>query len=221
MPDTMARLAARYPRAYSSNGKPLWHQGGIVGSAREAQLSRTVASALPLLLALWWVALSLRAYAADRRKRGPVIVLAGAVGAVGWAMVGPWAVVMGMAALDDRYGEGRALLSVLVAACLGAMVMTWAIADPRYADNHFFRAPVLIGTDYRTTPTVAEPMRSRLFALYRWSLAGTALGLLVVGVAYGYEFDVVRPRLPEEIAVAIAALGIATGVLRAMRWSHG
>ena len=221
MPDTMAVLAARYPRAFSSNGKPLWHQGGIVGSAREAQLSRTVASALPLLLALWWIALSLRAYAADRRKRGPVIALAGAVGAVGWAIVGPWAVVMGMAALDDRYGEGRALLAVLVGACLGALVMTWTIADPRDQRNHFFRAPVLIGTDYRTTATVAEPMRSRLFTLYRWTLAGTALGLVVVGVAYGYDFDVVRPGIPERIALALAALGVAVGAMRGMQRGVG
>jgi hypothetical protein len=214
MPDTMAVLAARYPRAFSSNGKPLWHQGGIIGSAREAQLSRTVGSALPLLLALWWIALSVRAYAADLRKRGSVIALAGAVGAVGWATVGPWAVVMGMAALDDHYGEGRALLGVLVTACLGAYVMTWTIADPRYKDNVFFRAPVLIGTDYRTTPTVAEPMRSRLFTLYRWTLAGTALGLLVVGVAYGYAFDSVRAGIPERVALVLAALGVVMGVTR-------
>lgn len=211
-PDTMALLAARYPRAFTTDGQPLWRQGGIVGSAREAQLSHTVASALPLLLALWWLALSLRAYAADRRRRGAMIVLAGALGAVAWARFGPWVVVMFMAALGDRYGEGAALLGALVGACLGAMVMTWAIADPRRKEDHLVRAPVLIGSDSVTSPTVAEPLRARLFTLYRWTLAGTAFGLLVIGVAYGFGFEVVRPPLPERIALVLAALGVAMGL---------
>ena len=72
-------------------------------------------------------------------------------------------------------------------------------------------APVLIGTDYRTTPTVAEPRRSRLFALSRGTLVGTALGLLIVGVAYGYHFDTVRPGVPERFALAFAVLGALSG----------
>ena len=215
--DTMAVLASRYPRAFASSGEPLWQQGGIVSSAREVALSRTVMSALPLLLGLWWIALSLRAYAADERKRGPVIVAAGALGALGWAMLGPLAVAMGMAALNERYGDGPALLSVLVFACLGAMVMTWAVADPRHKQNFRRRAPVIIGTDYRTTPTVDEALRSRLFTLYRWTLAGTGLGLLVVGVAYGYGFDSVKPGVPERIALGLAVLGAAVGVVRGAR----
>ena len=212
-----AAIAARYPRAFASDGTPLWKAGGVVSTPREAQIAFTVGDALPLLLALWWVALSLRALAADRRRRAPVIALAGALGAFACARFAPWAVVWFMAGLDDRYGVGPALLGALTLACAATMVTSWGIADPRKKSAPYLPAPVVIGTEGRTAPTVPAHLRPGLFALSHWTLAGTALGLLVVGVAYGYFFDGVRPGLPERLALGIAALGAAAGLLGAAR----
>lgn len=212
-----AATAARYPRAFAPGGEPLWHAGGVVSTPREAHVARTVGDALPLLLALWWVALSLRALAADRRRRAPVIVLFGALGAYASARFAPWAVVWAMVGLDDRYGVGPALLGALAMACLGAMVASWSIADPRRKGAPYLPAPVLVGTEERMAPTVAAHLRPGLLALSHWTLAGTALGLLLVGVAYGYFFDGVRPGVPERLALGVAALGALTGLLGGLR----
>ena len=212
--DSVAELHRRYPLAFASNGKPLWTAGGVVSTPREAQLLRTVASALPLLLALWWVALSVRALAVDRRRRGSVIVLFGVLGAIGWAVLGPWGVVGATAALDDHYGTGPALLAMLVTACLVALVMSWGIADPRLESSGFRSPPahVIIGTEQPTAPTVPDHLRPGLLALCRYTLIGIALGLLVIGVAYGFVFDAVHSGLPKWLALGIAACGVAAGV---------
>ena len=175
--DSVAAIAHRYPHAFASNGAPLWRAGGMVSTPREAELLRTVASALPLLLALWWVALSLRSLAVDRRRRGSLIVLLGVLGAFGWAVVGPWAIVWATAGSDDRYGTGPALLAALAAACLSALVMSWAIANPRVtiAGILSLPAPVIIGTELATTPTIpGSPLVAAARAVpfhARWSCA--------------------------------------------------
>ena len=212
--DSVAELHRRYPRAFASNGKPLWTASGFVSTPREAHVLRTVTDALPLLLALWWVALSVRALAVDRRRRGSVIVLFGVLGAIGWAVLGPLGVVGFTAALDDRYGMGRSLVASLVAACLVALVMSWGIADPRLESSGFRSPPahVIVGTEQPTTPTVPDHLRPGLLTLCRYTLIGVALGLFVIGVAYGFLFDTVHPGVPKWIASGIAACGVAAGL---------
>lgn len=220
--DSLAAVAARYPRAFATNGKPLWRAGGVVSTAREAHQLRTVMGALPLLLALWWTALSLRALAVDVRRRAPVIVLAGVLGALGWAVLGPLMVSGFTAHLDDRYGVGPALLVTLTVTCLLAMAMSWGVADPRLKRSGIFSrsrpAPVMVGTEEPTIPTIPDHLRPGLLLLCRWTLTGVALGLLVVGVSYGYFFDGVRPGLPERLALGVAAIGVAVGARGLVRW---